>query len=88
MGGKGDLYTCAICGKEYNRGVDDEVAMAEANEYWPGLKQEDAAIVCDDCWQDVRPEENPEIYEHSVEREAFMESVCQKIIKEILYGKN
>lgn len=92
--GIGEEYVCAMCGKTYEKGVPDSEAMAEANEYWPTLKQEEAAIVCDDCYQGIKPEEHPAEYAESLledsltdEEGAFIEDTAKKIIKEILYGK-
>ena len=85
--GIGEEYVCAVCGQTYKKGVTDSEAMAEANEYWPTLKQEELAIICDDCYQGIKPEEHPVEYGKSVLDDAFVELMREKIIRSILYGK-
>ena len=92
--GIGEEYVCAMCGGMFQKGVPDSEAMAEANGYWPELKQEDAAIICDDCYQGIKPEEYPVEYAESLledsltdEERAFIEDSAAKFIKELMYGK-
>jgi hypothetical protein len=44
-------FTCADCGETYNKAWSDEEAHAEREENFPGLRQEDAVVVCDDCYR-------------------------------------
>lgn len=85
--GVGEEYVCAMCGGTFQKGVADSEAMTEANGYWPDLKKEDAAIICDDCYQGIKPEEHPVEYGKSVLDDAFVELMREKIIRSILYGK-
>jgi DNA-directed RNA polymerase subunit RPC12/RpoP len=51
-------YTCALCGGEFEK-TSDDAANAEAERIW-GVKDAsespDMEIVCDDCWQLVKPQ--------------------------------
>jgi len=51
-------FVCDMCGKEEEEGPE-EVAEAELAKYFPGESKEECAVVCDDCWQKIRPENNP-----------------------------
>lgn len=42
-------FRCEHCGGVFDKGRSDEEARAEAQALFPGLRQEDAAVVCDDC---------------------------------------
>lgn len=54
--GKRDEYRCALCGKVYEKGwTDEEEAMQETNTYWPDTTREECDVVCDDCWQKIKP---------------------------------
>ena len=44
-------YTCAHCGKTYNKGVNDEEATKETKaNFGEDTKIEDCAVICDDCY--------------------------------------
>lgn len=47
-------YTCAACGKTYPKGWTDEEAAAERERDFPGMDDDEAAVVCDDCYQAMR----------------------------------
>lgn len=60
-------YTCANCGRTFNKGWSDEEAEAEAVEAF-GAVPDDPVLLCDDCyeelmrwWQRVKdmPEDHP-----------------------------
>jgi len=60
-----DHYRCAICGGVFRLNQDPEYmkqAKAEMERDFVGLKQEDAAIVCDDCYKKVCPQALPAEY--------------------------
>lgn len=59
-------YKCAICGNVYTKAITDEEAMAETQSHWPGVAQEDCAVLCDDCYQKVQPDEHPQEYQESL----------------------
>jgi hypothetical protein len=47
---KNDTYVCAICGGEYIKGVSEEEAIKEKEEYFGNTPVEECDLVCDDCW--------------------------------------
>lgn len=49
-----DAYTCADCGNTFPKGWSDEEAAAERDRDFPGLADEDAVVVCDDCYRAMR----------------------------------
>lgn len=53
-------YRCDICGNVYEKAVTDDEAMAETKSYWPDASSEDCAVVCDDCWEKIKPEDHPQ----------------------------
>jgi hypothetical protein len=59
-------YRCAMCGNVYAKEWTDEEAQSETQAYWPGVAQQDCAVMCDDCWQQVAPETHPVEYQASV----------------------
>jgi DNA-directed RNA polymerase subunit RPC12/RpoP len=46
-------YTCARCGGRFTKGRSDEEAAAESRAIWG--PQDDLAVVCEDCWELIRP---------------------------------
>ena len=46
---KGDWYTCAMCGGEYETAWSDSEAVEELEQQFPGVSKEQCEIVCDDC---------------------------------------
>jgi hypothetical protein len=47
-----DTYQCAHCGGVFEKGWSDEEATAEAaDNFGEAPKGDDAAVVCDDCYQ-------------------------------------
>jgi hypothetical protein len=44
-------FTCAACGRTFERGRDDDDARAEAIALWG--QRHDMAIVCEDCFLDI-----------------------------------
>lgn len=44
-------YKCDSCGEVFEKGWSDEEAEKEADDLFPGLKVEDRAVVCDDCFK-------------------------------------
>ncbi len=59
-------YRCAMCKNVYAKGWSEEEARAEAQQYWPNLQPDDREVVCDDCWQKIRPDEHPAEYQESL----------------------
>jgi hypothetical protein len=59
------IYTCAHCGGTFRSQWSEEEALAKKpqSQYWGDVPVEDCVRVCDDCWQNLRPEANPEAYQ-------------------------
>jgi hypothetical protein len=49
-------YQCVICKGIFEKCWSDEEAMKEYNENFPNESKEKIKVVCDDCWQIVKPE--------------------------------
>lgn len=57
-----NTYTCAHCRGTFEKGWSDEEAVAEAKEDFgsaPDQWNENAVMVCDDCYQKMKPSEHP-----------------------------
>ena len=50
-----DMYTCAKCGGTYEKGWTDEESLAECFAIFGEVPIEDRVLVCDDCWEEIRP---------------------------------
>jgi hypothetical protein len=61
-----NTYTCAICHQNFTKGQDDETAIAETKEYFTSVNLDDCAIVCEDCFERIRPEKHPTEYKASL----------------------
>ena len=58
-----EQYRCAMCGEIFDRTTPKEEALAELHEqFGEDVSVEDCDIVCDDCWEKVKPENNVEIF--------------------------
>lgn len=53
---KKNEYKCAICGGVFEKGWDDEEALAELNDNFPNVEIEDCDVVCDDCYKKMTQE--------------------------------
>lgn len=49
-------YQCAVCSQVFEPDRTEEEAVAEKEEYFPGVPIEACEIVCDPCWQIIRPQ--------------------------------
>lgn len=61
-----ERYICAVCGRLFDKLTSDEDALAELHEqFGKDIAIEDCDIVCDACWQKVRPDNplNKKIFE-------------------------
>jgi DNA-directed RNA polymerase subunit RPC12/RpoP len=47
---KGDTYTCAQCGGEFETEWDDDEPIVEAKKNFPGVDMKDMVVICDDCY--------------------------------------
>lgn len=59
-------YRCALCHNVYEKAWNDDEALAETASYWPAVPQEQLTVVCDDCWEKIRPETHPQEYAASL----------------------
>lgn len=48
-----DTFTCDACGGNFPKGWSDDEAATEAGVFAPS-ELVDAAVVCGDCWQEMR----------------------------------
>jgi hypothetical protein len=57
-------FTCGMCGGTFTKGRSDEEAVAEMVDSFGELPGDEAlSIVCDECYQKIRPDRNPEVLE-------------------------
>lgn len=61
-------FECAMCNGVFIKNWSEEEAEAERQRDFGASKKEDCDEVCDVCYQQMRPDQNPEAYE------AYMES--------------
>lgn len=54
-----DTYTCSKCKGVFSKGWSDEEAKAEHQENFGREPDEDAAVVCDGCFQKMNPKDHP-----------------------------
>jgi rubredoxin len=61
---KDNEYKCANCHNVYEKGWSDEESLAEAESNF-GKHPKDwklaAVVICDDCYELMKPENNPEL---------------------------
>ena len=51
-------YICAICKGVFEKTTPEDEALAELKEYFGDVSVEDCDIVCDDCWEKIRPDKH------------------------------
>jgi hypothetical protein len=56
-----DEYICDECGETFEKGWSDEDAELERETLWGDLQREDAAIICDDCFDELFPNAYKEV---------------------------
>lgn len=59
-------FTCAMCGKTFKKARPDEEALAEARGIFGKIRPEECAVVCEDCYQLVNPENHPHLVEKAM----------------------
>lgn len=52
-GKAGEDFTCAQCGGEFTRIVDDQEAVDEMEALFDTRDTSDAELVCDDCFKEI-----------------------------------
>jgi len=50
-----DEYECARCGGTFEKALSEEEARAELKEFFGDVSVGECVLVCDDCWQKIRP---------------------------------
>lgn len=65
-------YQCRMCKGVFDKEWSDEEAWAEHDRDFPGELMETACVVCDDCYQKVRPDKHP--VEYGIYKDALAES--------------
>lgn len=53
-------YDCSMCGVTFESGWSHEEAIAEKERDFGDVSLEECDVVCDDCYQQVIPANNPE----------------------------
>ena len=58
-------YKCAMCGGIFEKTTPEEEAKAELKKFFGDISINDCNIICDDCWEIVRPDkqENKTIFD-------------------------
>lgn len=59
----GHSFKCAMCDGEFVSDRPQEVATAELNRDFGNVPLEQCDEVCDVCYQEICPENNPEYYQ-------------------------
>lgn len=57
-----NTFVCAMCGGEFEKGLDEAEALAELKEVWGDISPDECDQVCDDCWEKVKPANNQELF--------------------------
>lgn len=58
-------YTCSLCGGTFEMEWTDEEAVAEMNRDFGSIPLDQCKVVCDDCYQRIRPDLNPEKHQNN-----------------------
>ena len=56
---KPNQYQCHMCKGVFDKEWSDEEAKAEHDRDFPGESLDTACVMCDDCYQKVRPDTHP-----------------------------
>jgi len=51
-------YTCAICNEVFTASTPEDEALEELQEFFGDVSPDDCGIVCDTCWQKIRPDKH------------------------------
>ncbi len=58
---KSNQYRCEMCKGIFEKDWTDEEAKAELKLDFGDIPLEECAQICDNCYQKVRPDKNPEV---------------------------
>ena len=53
-----EKFTCSICKGVFNKEWSDDEALAELKDFFGEISTANCALVCDDCWEEVRPDKH------------------------------
>ena len=70
-----------MCHNTYEKEITDEEAMQETQQYFPGTKQEECGVVCDDCWQLIKPLKTSDQFEQHLNdwlRSVHLDTVAER----------
>ena len=56
------MFTCSMCGYVGECRPEEE-AEAELKEEFGDIDKSCCEVVCDDCWEKVRPQNNPKVFD-------------------------
>jgi hypothetical protein len=58
-----DTFVCAMCGGTFEKDWSDDEAEVELKEnFGENFSKDDCYIVCNDCYNKVKPSANPEFF--------------------------
>lgn len=60
---KANEYECSICHGIFKKATPESEALAEMLRDFGPVPVEERRLVCDECYQRIKPEEQPLIYE-------------------------
>lgn len=61
-----DTYKCCMCDKVFEKGWSDEEALKESKNNFGDVLEDELEVVCDDCYQICRLENNPGLLEELI----------------------
>ena len=56
-----NTYTCARCGQTFTKARTDDECRAELESFFGFVPEDDIAIICDDCFQEIHPSKFPDV---------------------------
>ena len=60
---KPNQFQCSMCKGVFDKEWSDEEAEAERKELFPDSPWSECDLICDDCFEKVKPSRNPEQYQ-------------------------
>lgn len=54
----GETYICAMCGGTFEATIPEDEAQAELKEFFGDVSVENCELVCDGCWEGIRPDKH------------------------------
>lgn len=55
-------YTCAMCNGDFESEWTEAEAIAEKERDFVTVSLEDCGVICDNCYQQISPKNNPDYY--------------------------